>query len=91
MLADLHAVLPAGAVDQELVVDVDGNVVNVHPAFALARATAPNITAVFGSSARIIAGKENEVTRLELCGIGEQHAHFLTGFRHVDKSHALLQ
>ena len=77
MLSYLNGVVAACAVDQELTVDIDGNVMNLHPAFAFTVAAAPMVGAVAHTSACVLAGKEDNVARLKLRGIGEQNAYVL--------------
>ena len=78
MLAYLNAVVSARAVDQELAVDIDGNVVDLHPAFASAVAAAPMVGTVAHATACVLTGEEDNVACLKLRGVGEQNAHVLT-------------
>lgn len=64
MATDLNAVITTCAVDQELIVDIDGDMVNVHPSAAFPRTASSGITAILSTSAWIEARKENQVSRL---------------------------
>lgn len=61
MLSYLNAVVAACAVDEKLTVDIDGNMVDLHPAFTPAAAAASVVGAVAHASACVLAGKENDV------------------------------
>lgn len=59
MPAYLYAVVAARAVDQELAIDVDSNVVDLHPPFAATCAAAPDIRAIALAPRSVLAGKED--------------------------------
>lgn len=83
MPAYLCAVVAARAVDQELAIDVDSNVVDLHPPFAATCAAAPDIRAIALASRSVLAGKEDKIPRLKLRGIRKQHAHITAFLRHA--------
>lgn len=83
MPAYLYAVVAARAVDQELAIDVDSNVVDLHPPFAATCAAAPDIRAIALASRSVLAGKEDKIPRLKLRGIRKQHAHITAFLRHA--------
>ena len=82
MLSDLNGVVAACAVDKKLAVDVDGDVVNLHPSLTASVAATPVVGAVALAASCVLAGKEDDVARLKLRGVGEQNAHLLAFLRH---------
>ena len=82
MLSYLNRVVAACAVYKELSVNIDGDVVYLHPAFAFSIAAAPVVGAVTYTSACVLAGKEDNIARLKLRWVGKQNAHILTLLRH---------
>ena len=82
MLSDLYAVIAACAVDKKLSVDIDGDMVYLHPAFAFAIAASPVVSAIAHTTACVLSGKEDNVARLKLRWIGKENAHVLTFLRH---------
>lgn len=82
MFSYLHAVASTCAVDEELAVDVDGDVVNLHPSLTASVAATPVVGAVALAASCVLAGKEDNVARLKLRGVGEQNAHLLALLRH---------
>lgn len=82
MLSYLNAVVAACAVNEKLTVYIDGNVVDLHPAFASAVAAASVVGAVAHASACVLTGKEDNVARLKLRGVCKQNVQVLTLLRH---------
>lgn len=64
MLSDLNRVVAACAVDKELTVDVDGDVVNLHPSLTASVAASSVVCAVALAAPCVLAGKEDDVARL---------------------------
>ena len=60
MLAYLYGVITAGAVNQELAVDIYGNMVYLQPAFAFACSAAPGVRAITFAAGSVLAGKNAE-------------------------------
>ena len=75
MFAYLYGVVAAGAVNQKLAVDVYGNMVYLHPAFAFARSTTLGVRAITLAAGSILAGKKDEVACLKLGSVSKQHIH----------------
>lgn len=83
MFSYLHAVVAACAVDQIYAVDIDGDMVDLHPAFALAAAAAPAVGAVAFTAVCVLTGKKDKVACLKLACIGKQYAHIAALLRHA--------
>ena len=83
MLSDLNAVVAACTVNEKLVVDIDGNVVYLHPAFAFARAATPVVGAIALAAGSVLAGKEDKIARLKLRSVSEQHINVSALLRHT--------
>ena len=66
MFSYLNAVVSARAVNQELAVDIDSDVVNLHPASASAVAAAPMVGTVAHASTCVLASEEDNIARLKL-------------------------
>ena len=66
MLSYLHAVTAARAVNQICAVNINGGMVDLHPAFALAAAATPAVGAVALTAACILTGEKDKVARLKL-------------------------
>ena len=82
--SNLYAVIAAGAVDQILVVDVNGYMMDVHPSTALPITAAATVSAIVFSARGVETGKEDQVAGLKLGSIGEQAPHLHTLLRHTD-------
>ena len=79
----LNAVVTARAVDQIRFVNIDRDMVNLHPAFAGAGAASVMIRTVSGAAACILTCKKDKITRLKLARIGKQNAHALAFLSHA--------
>lgn len=66
MLSYLYAIAAARAVDQICAVDVDGDMVDLHPAFALAAAATPVVGAIALAAACVFAREKDKVARLKM-------------------------
>ena len=64
MFSYLDAIAAACAVDEELAVDVDGDVVNLHPSLTTSVAASPVVCAVALAAPCVLACKEDDVARL---------------------------
>jgi len=64
MFSYLNGVVAARAVDKELAVDIDGDVVNLHPSLAASVAASPVVGAVALTAPCVLAGKKDNVARL---------------------------
>jgi len=64
MLSNLNGVVAACAVDKKLAVDVDGDVVNLHPSLTTSVAATPVVCAVALAAPCVLACKEDDVARL---------------------------
>ena len=83
MLSYLYAVVAACTVNEELAVDIDGDVVYLLPALALACAAAPGIRTVAFPARSVFTGKEYEIARLKLGSVGKEHTHLVALLRHT--------
>ena len=83
MLAYLYGVVAAGAVNQKLAVDVYGNMMYLHPAFAPAAAATPTVGAIALTAACILTGEKDKVACLKLACVGKQYAHIAALLRHA--------
>lgn len=83
MLANLYAVAAARAVDQELAVDVDGNMMYLHPPFAASRAATSVVGTVARTTGSVLASEEDKVACLKLRRVCEQHVHIAALLRHA--------
>lgn len=66
MLSYLYAVVAACAVNEKFIVNIDGDVVDLQPAFATPCAAAPDIRAITLAAGSVLPCKEDEVARLKL-------------------------
>lgn len=82
MLAYLNAVVAARAIDQERIVDIDGDVMNLQIPLAFSRAAASVIGTVAYAAGGVLPCEEDDVARLKLTGVSEQYAHFKALLRH---------
>lgn len=64
MLSYLHGVVAARAVYEKLVVDIDGDMVNVQPTAAFAVAASAPVAAIVRATVGVVACKEYEVACL---------------------------
>ena len=83
MFSYLDAIAAACAVDEELAVDVYGNMMYLHPAFAPAAAATPTVGAIALTAACILTGKKDKVACLKLACVGKQYAHIAALLRHA--------
>ena len=83
MLAYLYGVITAGAVNQKFAVDVYGNMVYLHPAFAFTRSAALGVRAITFAAGSILAGEKDEVACLKLGSVSKQHIHVAALLRHA--------
>ena len=65
MPAYLYAVAAACAVNEKFIVNIDGDVVDLQPAFATPRTATPGIRTITLAAGSVLTGKEDEVTRLK--------------------------
>lgn len=83
MFTNLHGVVAACAVNEKLAVDVDGDMVYLHPAFAFAISATLMVGAIALATGSVFSGKEDKVACLKLRWVGEQNAHVPTLLRHA--------
>ena len=61
MLANLYAVIAACAVNEKFIVNIDGDVVDLQPAFATPCTAAPGIRTIALAAGSVLTGKEDKV------------------------------
>lgn len=66
MLSYLNAVVAARAVNQICAVNINGDMVDLHPAFALAAAATPTVGAVALTATCILTSEKDKVACLKL-------------------------
>lgn len=71
MFSYLHAVVTACAVNEKFIVNIDGDVVDLQPAFAPAAAATPTVGAIALTAACILTGEKDKVARLKLACVGK--------------------
>lgn len=89
MLAYLDAVVAACTVNQKAVVDVDRNMMDLHPALTRAGTATVVIRTITGATACVLAGEKDKIASLELARIGKQNPHALAFFRHACRGQAI--
>lgn len=61
MLANLYAVIAACAVNEKFIVNIDGDVVDLQPAFATPCTATPGVRAITFAAGSVLAGEKDEV------------------------------
>lgn len=61
MIANLYAVIAACAVNEKFIVNIDGDVVYLQPAFTFARSATPGVRAITFAAGSVLAGEKDEV------------------------------
>ena len=61
MLANLYAVIAACAVNEKFIVNIDGDVVAMQPAFSTPCTAAPGVRAITFAAGSVLTGKKDEV------------------------------
>lgn len=83
MFSYLDAIAAACAVNEKFIVNIDGDVVDLQPAFATPCAAAPDIRAITLAAACILTGEKDKVACLKLACVGKQYAHIAALLRHA--------